>query len=444
MPAVTVCSTRDVDGKRRALVTLQPGNLSEGQVEPRLIETVLVGSEADNVYRCVEAVCPHSGGPLHLGDIEDVASGDPSIVCPWHAYRFSLNNGESSSCEGLWKAKVFPVESVGDELALTLEDGMEVKSVKLFEVPPKPPKAKPPKKIRPEATADGAEPEREKTLVDWAIQILQTSDPSEKVRLTLEVAAAWRAGEIAEVGYGTPPDQPPREESLEFVAPGKMRRLGKGGSLESRIAILHSLANIEQWAIDLAWDIIARFAPHPPSSSSPSPSTNPKTHPSLPRDFYTDFLKVAADEAKHYTYLTQRLTSLSSHFGALPVHGGLWDSASDTKDDLKSRLAIVHMVHEARGLDVNPATIEKFRRAGDLESVSKLEVIHEDEVTHVACGQKWFTWVCGEEGVDRYEVFWEIVRRLFRGPLKPPFNDEDRLRAGLDANFYKPLAEKAA
>ena len=36
-------------------------------------------------------------------------------------------------------------------------------------------------------------------------------------------------------------------------------RQGKGGSPESRVAILHSLAHIESWAIDLSWDIIARF-----------------------------------------------------------------------------------------------------------------------------------------------------------------------------------------
>ncbi|KAJ3051655.1 hypothetical protein HK097_007332 [Rhizophlyctis rosea] len=427
MPSVNVCNKKDIEGKRRALVTLR-FDPEEGSIEAKEVEAVLVGSERDELYRCVEAVCPHSGGPLHLGDIEDTASGDPAIICPWHAYRFSLNNGESSSCESLWKAKVFPVEAVGDDLSLHLEDGVKVKSVKLFEVPPKPPKAKAPIK-----KTEQQKVESDPTLVDWAIRILQTSDPTEKVRLTLKVAELWRGGEIAEVGYGTPPDQPFREETLEFVAPGKARRLGKGGSLESRIAILHSLANIEQWAIDLAWDIIARFAPSPSSTSPP-----------LPRDFYTDFIKVAADEAKHYTFLVDRLGELGSGFGKLPVHGGLWDSAWDTKDCLKSRLGIVHMVHEARGLDVNPQTIKKFAKAGDKESVEKLGIIHSDEITHVATGQKWFTYMCALEKLDRYDTFHQIVRELFRGPLKPPFNDEDRLRAGLDANFYRPLAEKVA
>ena len=46
---------------------------------------------------------------------------------------------------------------------------------------------------------------------------------------------------------------------MTLVEPGKAPRLGKGGSLASRQAIIHSLAHIENWAVDLSWDIIARF-----------------------------------------------------------------------------------------------------------------------------------------------------------------------------------------
>lgn len=55
----------------------------------------------------------------------------------------------------------------------------------------------------------------------------------------------------------------------------------------SRIALLHSLANIEQWAIDLSWDVIARFS-----------SVRLDTGEPLPRQFFSDFVKVAGDEAK--------------------------------------------------------------------------------------------------------------------------------------------------
>ena len=46
--------------------------------------------------------------------------------------------------------------------------------------------------------------------------------------------------------------------------------------------------------------------------------------------------------------MEKRLIELGSYFGALPVHNGLWESADTTKDNFLARLAIVHMVHEAR------------------------------------------------------------------------------------------------
>ncbi|KAJ3001038.1 hypothetical protein HKX48_003160, partial [Thoreauomyces humboldtii] len=221
----------------------------------------------------------------------------------------------------------------------------------------------------------------------------------------------------------------------------KAPKLGKGGTLQSRLAILHSLANVEQWAVDLAWDVIARFHDHTPD---------------LPTPFFDDFVRVASEEAKHYGYLDRRMRQLAGGKGfgemGLAVHGGLWESAEETSESLLARLAIVHMVHEARGLDVNPATIRRFKLAEDEESVKFLEEIHRDEITH---GQRWFTWITsqqlkeeelcenkkdGPRNQDRYEQFHALVRTHFRGPLKPPFNDRDRLVAGLDAQFYMPLA----
>jgi uncharacterized ferritin-like protein (DUF455 family) len=98
------------------------------------------------------------------------------------------------------------------------------------------------------------------------------------------------------------------------------------------------------------------------------------------------------------------------------------------------------MVHEARGLDVNPATIAKFKKAGDIESTEKLLLIHRDEITHVAAGQRWFSYICDLQGIDKYEKFHDIVGNLFFGPLRPPFNEKDRQEAGLDPKYYLPLA----
>jgi uncharacterized ferritin-like protein (DUF455 family) len=140
--------------------------------------------------------------------------------------------------------------------------------------------------------------------------------------------------------------------------------------------------------------------------------------------------------------LTSRLAAISpsTPYGSMPVHASLWESATVTSQSLRSRLAIIHLVHEARGLDVNPATIERFRKAGDSDTVKVMEVIHADEVTHVTSGHRWFTWVCAEEGIsDPVFAFREEVKRGWRGDVKGPFNVEDRGKAGLTPQFYEGL-----
>lgn len=292
-----------------------------------------------------------------------------------------------------------------------------------------------------------------------------------------------------------------RDDRVTLVEPSKAPRLGKGGTPESRIAILHSLAHIESWAIDLSWDAVARFG----------------AARRMPKAFFDDFVAVAADEARHFSRLAARLQALGSHYGALSAHDGLWDSAAETSGSLEARLVIEHCVHEARGLDVLPATIGKFRNGGDAESADLLErVILPEETTHCAAGVRWFTFLCARrdascgdtkadapqlwegqgpldtdadvekkslsasapkpsasagsesssartlalarevfetkkrrnpepplaEDASVPERFHRIVWRYFRGVLKPPFNEGARLEAGFGKEWYEPLCER--
>merc|ERR1712025_670153 len=42
----------------------------------------------------LDAVCPHQGGSLELGEIEDFGgSGGPCVVCPSHGWCFELRSG---------------------------------------------------------------------------------------------------------------------------------------------------------------------------------------------------------------------------------------------------------------------------------------------------------------------------------------------------------------
>ncbi len=195
-----------------------------------------------------------------------------------------------------------------------------------------------------------------------------------------------------------------------------------GGSHAGRIALLHALAHIELNAIDLAWDIVARFA-----------------NEDLPRGFYDDWVTVAAEEAEHHALLSARLGDFGAAYGDLPAHDGLWEAAAETAHDLLARLAVVPLVLEARGLDVTPDMIARLDRLGDAESAAILRRIYEDEIGHVATGRRWFDFVCGRRDTDPVATFHTLVRRHFRGGLKRPFNDAARAAAGLGAALYEPL-----
>ncbi|XP_056134412.1 uncharacterized protein HI_0077 [Lampris incognitus] len=383
---------------------------------------VLVHTE-DDTYWAMDSACPHQGGPLELGDIEDLGNGKV-LVCPWHHFDFSLETGTSST--GL-QNRVYDVRTVQGKVYVNTQN--ELSLTPILPVTNDVTTTCAAGTLSPDDTSSSPS---EDTLCFWATKILCTADPDEKVNLTLEVQERWNSGEITDVGQAIPPHQPSRKENLTVLEPGKIKR-GKGGTQASRIALLHSLANIEQWAIDLSWDVISRFSTVQLHTGNP-----------LPRQFFSDFVKVAGDEAKHYHLLEKRITDLGSFFGALPVHNGLWQSAADTSHDLLARLAIVHMVHEARGLDVHPQTLSRFAVQGDQASVDILEVIYRDEITHVAAGLRWFTYVCSEGGRDCLSTFHDLVKQYFKGYLKPPFNTEGRTTAGMTEEWYVPLIKPSS
>ena len=209
-----------------------------------------------------------------------------------------------------------------------------------------------------------------------------------------------------------------------------MPKRRRAGSLAGRIALLHALAHIELNAVDLAWDMVARFAALP--SGVP-----------LPRGFYDDWVMVAAEEAEHFALLSARLGELGAAYGDLPAHDGLWEAAQKTAHDLAARLAVVPLVLEARGLDVTPQMESSLRRAGDMESAALLRRIHDDEVGHVAAGRRWFEAVCADAGAEPAAAWQELVARLFKGALKRPFNDASRAQAGMPPDWYEPLAGEA-
>ena len=263
------------------------------------------------------------------------------------------------------------------------------------------------------------------SLTDMAIEVLTTADGRAKTALSRHHAASWRsartAGQVIPIGSATPPDQPARPALPALLSPRDVPRR-RPGTAPGRLALLHAVAHIELNAVDLHWDLIARFA-----------------DVSFPIGFYDDWVKAADEESKHFNLMCDCLELAGSFYGALPAHAGMWRAAEDTAGDLLGRLAVVPMVLEARGLDVTPGMIAVFKQAGQSDAVQALQTIYAEEVHHVAYGSKWFNFLCGRHDLDPTVTFHRLVRQYFHGGLKPPFNEEKRAEAGLPPDFYWPL-----
>lgn len=261
------------------------------------------------------------------------------------------------------------------------------------------------------------------TLSQAARDVLLTTDAIEKCHKSRAVGHAWHHKSISQVGAAPAPDRPARPDTPALLAPQDVprRRINRGTA--GRIALLHALCHIELNAVDLAWDIIVRFADQ-----------------DLPENFFDDWVTVATEEARHFMMLSERLRDFEAAYGDLPAHDGLWDAALETRHDLAARLAIVPMVLEARGLDVTPAMIDKLRDVEDTASADILEVIYREEIGHVRIGKHWFAHVCARRGEEPETLWRDLVAKHFRGDLKPPFNVPARDQAGLPEDWYTNIA----
>jgi len=251
-----------------------------------------------------------------------------------------------------------------------------------------------------------------KTLFQRAAGCLDACDPTEKVQLTQALYKDWCAGKleldrtfkpepIGEVGRPEKPKLvPPREVSKRSI-----------NTEEGRVILCHALAHIEFNAINLALDAAYRFT-------------------DMPEQYYTDWLKVASEEAYHYTLLESYLNKRDHHYGDFDAHNGLWEMAQVTAHDVLIRMGLVPRVLEARGLDVTPGILKKLKQAKDPEFIEHLEIIHRDEIGHVAIGSHWFKYLCEQRNVDYQQTFKQLIQDYMKGSLRGPFDEVARLQAG--------------
>lgn len=65
-----------------------------------------VGDRVHALY----AVCPHQGGPLHEGGVQE-----GRVTCPWHGWEFDVSNGECTFNAAV-KQPTFKVKEEGEDV----------------------------------------------------------------------------------------------------------------------------------------------------------------------------------------------------------------------------------------------------------------------------------------------------------------------------------------
>lgn len=255
------------------------------------------------------------------------------------------------------------------------------------------------------------------TVRSEALRALQCRVPAEKVdavqRLSSQVADGQITLDCAHQELDDPgslpgcPDRPILLAHLDIPQLSVFTPRGLAG-------LVHSVCHIEFNAINLALDAVWRF-------------------PGMPNMYYAQWLRVASEEAFHFSLLRAQLQSMGHDYGDFPAHTGLWDMVERTQRDIVARMALVPRTLEARGLDATPPMQAKLRKVGSpvaLKIVDILDIILRDEVGHVAIGNHWYRWLCERDGLDPVAHFRQLCMANSAPRVRAPINTEARRLAG--------------
>lgn len=254
-----------------------------------------------------------------------------------------------------------------------------------------------------------------------ALHALAITDPSDKVAATHALFDAWEGGRVlldpAEQLTPLPQQHLPGRPAQPVLMPPKEVPQRSPFTPPGLAMLLHAVTHIEFNAINLALDAVWRF-------------------PDMPEAYYTDWLRVAHEEAIHFGLLRAHLQSLGHDYGDFPAHNSLWEMCVRTQHDVTARMALVPRTMEARGLDATPPMQARLRKVGTpaaQRAVEILDVILRDEIGHVAVGNRWYGWLCQLHGFEPLSHYRQLARAHSAPRLKPPFNDAARLAAGFSA-----------
>jgi uncharacterized ferritin-like protein (DUF455 family) len=231
----------------------------------------------------------------------------------------------------------------------------------------------------------------------------------------------------------TLPDSVPGEEAVFIERParnaglrmqGGSHRLPRPGQLADpghRKLCLSRFAHHELMAVELfAWALLR--------------------WPSLPRSLRRGLLSALVDEQRHCRLYLERLEAHGGHFETDDHSDYFWQQVpviAASPAGPRAFLAAVGLTLEQANLDFTLTYRDGFAEAGDLESARVCQLVHDEEIAHVALAARWMHRLDepGASDADATDLDRYLAAVPF--PLGPArakgrrFEVEPRRRAGL-------------
>ncbi|KAL4511940.1 hypothetical protein ABPG72_012785 [Tetrahymena utriculariae] len=201
----------------------------------------------------------------------------------------------------------------------------------------------------------------------------------------------------------------------------------KDNKISKKIQLLHSLAHIEYNAMKSYLDTSIRFL------------DNVKSEQKF--EFFKDIMRVSCEESEHFILLSDRLSQDSIVYGDIPVHTGLIDNVKNSINCPLTRIALISIVQEGKGVDSGDRLLVKLISFQDKIGAKILQRILDEEVGHIGVGNKWFQIICKNQNLDPIIQFKEICQNHGVKFFKP-YNKEARIKAGYDEDWIQKIWEE--
>jgi uncharacterized ferritin-like protein (DUF455 family) len=252
---------------------------------------------------------------------------------------------------------------------------------------------------------------------DFAQKILLGESLDDKMTLSSVEWSSWKEFSL--------PTHPARAKAISFSE--KQLKFPKSSRLnetDKKAMALHSFANHELLAIEMMASALLIY-PH---------------HSDDDIRFKKGVLSALKDEQKHLQLYINRLNQLGYQFGDFPLNDFFWKQMSKLKTPAQYA-AVMALTFEAANLDFAQFYAKLFRDFGDIETAEILEIVLEDEISHVALGANWLRKWSDDKSL------WEYYLNSLPWPLTPArskglhFDPTIHARAIHDDHFIKSLVE---